>query len=318
MKRYRSVALIGAGAIGSYFIAGFARCEGVSFCVIAEGERRERLMRDGVVINGETFRPAVKTPEEARGVDLLLVSVKYTVLRDVLDMIATVVGENTDVLSLLNGVDSELIIGHRVGDGHIVYSVTLVRSENRGGKIFFYKEKDLGILIGEASVDRSVDEVRSVAEPSERIRAIDALMKQAGLTCRVSDDIVRDQWRKFSLNVVYNLPQAVLGVGYGAYFESPYVKAIRDCMFGEVCKVAGAEGIPIDADVEKHRDFRDAAHFSTLQDLEAHRKTEVGMFVGMLMRLAAKHGVEIPFCEFSYLAIRALEEKGEGRFAYDG
>lgn len=64
--------------------------------------------------------------------------------------------------------------------------------------------------------------------------------------------------------------------------------------------------------------FAADVRFSTLQDLDAHRHTEIGMFVGALIRIAAERNVAIPICEFVYLIIRALEEKGDGRFSYQG
>ena len=60
----RSAALIGAGAVGAYFIWGMAGVPDIDFCLVAEGERAERLQRDGVLINGETYHLPVKPPED--------------------------------------------------------------------------------------------------------------------------------------------------------------------------------------------------------------------------------------------------------------
>ena len=76
----RSVAVLGAGAVGAYFVYGLSGKKGIDFCVVAKGDRKARLERDGITIDDKlktrTFRPAIKTPEEARGVDLLMVAVK--------------------------------------------------------------------------------------------------------------------------------------------------------------------------------------------------------------------------------------------------
>ena len=107
----KTVALIGAGAVGAYFIWGMQDALGADFCVVAQGERKTRLERDGLWINDRLYHPLVKTPEEAHGVDLLLVSTKYGALSSILPDIAAVVDDHTAVISLLNGVDSEEIIG---------------------------------------------------------------------------------------------------------------------------------------------------------------------------------------------------------------
>ncbi len=103
--KIETVAILGAGAIGSYFIYGFSAASNIDFCLIAKGERKERLEKEGLCINDKIYKPKVKTPEEAKGVDLLLVSTKYNGLRDALEDIRTVVAPHTTVLSLLNGID---------------------------------------------------------------------------------------------------------------------------------------------------------------------------------------------------------------------
>ncbi len=304
--QFKNVALIGAGAVGAYFIYGFTGLEDLSFCVVAEGERAERLKKDGVIINEKTYHPEVKTPEEAKGADLLLVCTKYHGLRGTLDMIDTVVDEHTTVISLLNGIDSEEIIAERIGSEHLVYSVMRISSERRDGKIRFVPETTIGVTVGE----------KGIAEPTERVKAFEDLMKRAGLKIFIAEDILLDQWSKYSMNIIYNLPQAILGVGFGAYYDSEYVAAIRDTMFREVCEVAQAEGISL----EKQGDWRSAcvpkARFSTLQDLDAGRHTEIDMFTGALIKLAKKHGIAVPFCEYTHYAVKALEEKGDGKFEY--
>ena len=82
--RAERVALLGAGAIGAYIIWGMAEELGERFCVVARGERKARLEREGLVINGEQYTFPVKTPEEARGADVLFVACKQDKLREAL------------------------------------------------------------------------------------------------------------------------------------------------------------------------------------------------------------------------------------------
>lgn len=302
----KKIALIGAGAVGAYFIRGMMKQKGLDFCLVAEGERRERLKKDGIVINGESWFPEVKTPAEAVGADLLLVCTKYQGLESALDAIETIVDEHTTVLSLLNGVDSEERIAERIGKKHLVYSVMRISSERRDGEIRFVPETTVGVAIGE----------KDSREPTERVLAIAELMKDCGLKCSIKEDILLDQWEKYSMNISYNLPQAVLGVGFGAYFDSSYVAAIRDRLFAEVCAVANAEGIPLKEQGDWRSACTPAARFSTLQDLDAGRTTEIDLFTGALISRAEKHGISLPFAEYTQYAVKALEEKNNGKFRY--
>ena len=132
--KIKSVALFGAGAIGAYFIYGFSQAEDLDFCVIADGERKDRIEKEGFIINGETYRPAVKSPEEAHGVDLLLTATKYHGLLNSLEEIQRIADEHTVVISLLNGIDSEEILSSVIDPGQIVYSLMKISAERVGNR----------------------------------------------------------------------------------------------------------------------------------------------------------------------------------------
>ena len=108
----KTVAVLGAGAVGSYIIWGLDKK--VKLGVIGEGERAKRLQK-GCLINDQMYYPEVWSPTEAHGVGLLIVSLKYCALKDVLKSIQTIVDDHTIVMSLMNGVDSEEIIGEAIG-----------------------------------------------------------------------------------------------------------------------------------------------------------------------------------------------------------
>ena len=73
----QSVAVLGAGAVGSYVIWGLSSRNDIRLGVIAEGERAVRLKKDGCVINDTVYHPEVWAPQEAHNVDLLIVCLKY-------------------------------------------------------------------------------------------------------------------------------------------------------------------------------------------------------------------------------------------------
>lgn len=304
--KIKTVAILGAGAIGSYFIYGFSAAPDIDFCLIAKGERKERLEKEGLCINDKIYKPKVKTPEEAKGVDLLLVSTKYNGLRDALEDIRTVVAPHTTVLSLLNGIDSEEIIGTVIDPARIAYSLMRINSERKGNSVTFNAEKTPGLFVGE----------KDSREESERLLAIRELLAKTPLHYHFCEDIISEQWLKFTLNIAYNLPQAVLGTGYASYFDSEHVGFIRDRLEAEARKVAAAYGISYGPLENTRPRWLERARFSTLQDLEAKRHTEIDMFCKVLMEKAAAKGLEVPFAEYTYHAIKALEEKNDGKFDY--
>lgn len=302
----KKAALLGAGAVGAYFIWGLSEKMGNNFCVIAKGERKERLETEGLIINEKRYNFPVKEPEESKGVDLLLVSCKQEALPGILDDVKKIVDEHTIVISLLNGVSSEEMIGREIGMEHLVYSVMRIASVRTGNRITFSEEHTAGVYIGE----------KGEREPTERLLAIDKFFNSAGIRCTIMEDIILDMWTKYAANISQNLPQAILGVGFGAYKESEYVHTIAECLWREVAQVANKKGIPLTDRFLIFRGVKKDARFSTLQDLDAGRKTEIEMFAGEMIRMGRETLVPVPYCEYTYHLIKALEEKNEGKFEY--
>ena len=313
--KIRPDVVLGAGAVGSYFVYGLADKKDIDLCVVADGARKERLEREGITIDDKkevrTFRPVVRTPEEARGVDLLLVAVKYTALDAVLGDIATIAAPGTVVLSLLNGIDSEEKIGAVIDPSQIVYSLMRVSSERRNREdgrnvITFDPAIKWGVYLGE----------KGSPVKSGRIAAIEELFADTACGVYFVEDIVQDQWAKYASNICYNLPQAVLDLPFGAYFDSEHLAFLREKLFDEVQRVGAAMGIKVLSPSLAWDSCAKTARFSTLQDLDAGRHTEIDMFAGVLMEKAKAAGISVPYTEYTYHAIKALEEKNDGRFRY--
>lgn len=305
----KTVAVLGAGAVGSYVIYGLSAVQDIRLGVVAEGARAERYKENGCLINDVVYRPEVWTPEEAHGVDLLIVCLKYGALPGALDSIAAVVGENTIVMSLMNGVDSEDIIASRIDRSHIVYSLIKVASHGEGRGYYFDPVTTLGIILGETQAPYD----------SERIQAIDALFARSDLHYTITEHIREEMWSKFRLNVCNNLPQAILGTGVGCYRDSEHMQAIQEGLRNELETIAKASGIDlslVDQNMTRGSKVSPTARYSTLQDLDAGRHTEIDMFSGALMRMGRELGIPTPYNAYTYHMIKALEEKNDGLFDY--
>ena len=307
----KRVAVLGAGAVGSYVIWGLSQREDIELGVIASGARAERLKEKGCMINEVTYHPHVWTPEEAHDVDLLIVSLKYGALAGTLDDIQTIVGEHTTVMSLMNGVDSEERIAEKVDKSHILYALIKVASHKEGDGYCFNPDTTIGIIFGELEAPYE----------SERVSAVKELFSETELHFRSTEHIREEMWSKFRLNVCNNLPQAILGAGVGCYRDSEHMKAISAGLRKELEAVAAAKGIDLskaDTSSEHGSPVPPATRYSTLQDLDAGRHTEIDMFSGALVRMGKELGIPTPYNEYTYYMIKALEEKNDGKFDYTG
>lgn len=309
--KIQSVAVLGAGAVGSYVIWGLSHKKDIRLGVIAEGERADRLKKGGCQINDEVYRPEVWSPQEAEDVDLLIVSLKYGSLPEALESIKTIVGEHTTVMSLMNGVDSEELIAEQVGDDRVLRSLIKVASHKEENGYYFNPETTLGIIFGELAAPFD----------SERAQAIESLFADTGIHFRSTEFIREEIWGKFRLNVCNNLPQAILGAGVGCYSDSTHMKAISDGLRRELEQIALAKGIDMSkmaGTSGRGSAVPASARYSTLQDLDAGRHTEIDMFSGALMRMGEELGIPTPYNEYTYHMIKALEEKNDGLFDYQG
>lgn len=297
------VALLGAGAVGAYFIWGLNDLLGENFAVIARGERKERLIKEGLIINEKHYELNVKTPEEVGVMDLLLISSKYDALEGLMDDIRLMTGKDTIVISLLNGVTSEELIGNAIGMEHMLYAVMRIASVRDGNKITFSPEHTAGLYVGEKDIE----------EPTERLQALKEFFDKTEMRCNLVKNILMEMWMKYAGNVSQNLPQAILGVGFKAYKDSEHVHYIAEQLWKEVAKVANAKGIPLPERFLIFRGAKSDARFSTLQDLNAGRHTEIEMLAGDMIRMGKEYNIPVPYCEYTYHLIKSLEEKNDGK-----
>ncbi len=304
-----TVAMIGAGNLGAYVVRGLTGTLGDDLWVIAEGERKERLEKDGLIINDKPYTLHVRTPEEAGGADLIIVCVKYHALREILPAVKTIAGPHTLVMSLMNGVDSEEILAEAIPKQQIVHAMIRVVADRDGNRITIQPTgKGMGIHYGQ---------VRDIPDEAS-LRALDDLFAGAAFDAVRDEDILTSMWSKYAFNNCENLPQAVLDAGVGCFEDSAHMAWVRSMIYEETRMVAAAEGVTLPPE-PKHvtsAQFPKHAIYSTLQDLRAGRKTETEMFAGTLLRLAEKHGLQVPYTEMLYHLLCAFEEKNAGLFDY--
>lgn len=301
----RKVALIGAGAIGGYLIWSFHGAAGVTFTVIADGARRERLERGGITINGERYPLLVQEPDQAGPQDLVFLATKYGALDEAVAMLPPLVGPDTLVLSLLNGVDSESRVARAVGPEHVVHSVIRIASQRTQAGVRFEPDRVIGLNFGLAN---------GCETGQWKLEALSDLFARTRLRWHRSEDILTDIWVKYASNIANNLPQAVVGAAAGLYLKSEHGRFLAQKLWTEVAAVAAAQGIHLAEDVMIFPGQSPSAKYSTLQDLEAGRHTEIDMFAGQMLRMAAQANIPVPYCEYTYHAIKAMEEKNDGLF----
>ncbi len=295
------VAIVGAGAMGAMYAEHFAGA-GFDVALVARGERAQRLS-EGVTVNGVALDATVIDADRGghRTADLVIFAVKDRHLAAAIDDAAVVMGPDTIVLSVLNGLDSEAMIADRYGDDHVLLCVALGMDAEREGNDVRYRQPGR-LLIGRA---RPRDDDADLAR-------LQGWLDRAGLVWATPDDMVRQLWWKFMVNVGINQASAIFQAPYGAFQIDGDERRLMNALMDEVLLVAHAEGVPLDeSDVARWHGVlanQPAEGWTSMaQDVLAGRPTEVDAFGGRVVSLGAKHGIATPHNARVVKAIRAAE-----------
>ncbi len=311
MREIKTVALIGLGGIGGYLASNLQRVIGKeNVRIIAGGARKERIEKNGLIVNGEPMLFHVVAPEEETGyADLVIIITKSLGLREAVLQVKNQVGPNTIIMSPLNGIESEDIVAETYGYERILYSLARVSVTVTNQNELHFNPSFAHMEFGE-----KINEI-----DSERVVAVKTLFENAGIKSIIQKDMIFALWHKFMCNVAENQIAAILKIPFGAWHCDEHANHLREMAMREVIAIANKKGISLgEQDMveqgERLKKINKDGRPSTLQDIEAGRKTEVDMFAGTVMRLGKEVGVATPVNEFMYHAIKVLEDKNDGIF----
>lgn len=298
----KKVLIIGAGAMGLLYGCQLKDSGKVDVFFGASGGRHARLVNDIFVFNGKNYSfDVVNLTDKDFKADLVIIAVKFNQLEVVKEEMRNVVGNETVIVSLLNGLDSEEEIAKVYTKDKVVYSITVgmdsVRNPDRSVVC-----KNFGKLV-------FGDETNNLSEKVMKLRKIFDL---SNISYEISDNILRSLWWKFMVNVGVNQASAVMGLPYGAFqkYEEPRKIMIR--LMKEVIEISKLEGINLkEDDILKFLQVLDSlspiGKTSMLQDIQANRKTEVDIFAGKVIALGGKHGLTTPYNKIFYEIIKGIE-----------
>ncbi|NLT30600.1 MAG: 2-dehydropantoate 2-reductase [Propionibacterium sp.] len=286
----RTVAIVGAGAMGAMYAAHFV-AGGLTTWLVAAGERAERLRSTGLTVNGEPLTAEVVDPQQADGrvADLVVFAVKHQQLPEAVDLVAPLVGPDTIHLSVLNGLDSEEIIAARFGRDGVLACIALAMDAERSGSQISFRQAGR-LTFGPTDTLGSAELVAPVCTALDR----------AGLAHTVPEDMRHELWWKFMVNVGLNQASAVLRAPYGAFKPEGHPRSLMEALMDEVLAVSRPEGVGLgEADVAKWNQVLanqpEEGITSMHQDVLAGRPTEVDIFAGRMVELGAEHGIPTPY-----------------------
>lgn len=298
-----SVTIVGMGALGILYGNALTKQLGAGHVrFLADGQRLERLRQAEVWCNGEKCDFQV-TDQLDGPAQLLLFAVKGPALEQAMELAAPWVGEDTILLSVLNGVTSEETLSQTFGPEKVIYSVAQGMDAVRQGTRLHYTHEGI-LFVGLPEED--------YFDRGEKLEAVYQLFRAAGIDVRKEADILHRMWCKFMLNVGINQVCMAYQCDYGGAQVPGEIRETMIAAMNEARKVGACQGVLVtQQDLQEYLTILDGLDPKSMpsmrQDGLAHRPSEVDLFAGTVLELAEHYGMQAPVNRKLYQTIKEME-----------
>jgi 2-dehydropantoate 2-reductase len=298
------IAVVGSGAIGSYYGAKLAHA-GSDVHFLMRGDL-SNVRHDGILVrgDGENFRVAkincYNSTKEMGLCDLVIVAIKATSNRDLVDLVPPLLHERTMLLTLQNGLGNDEFLADHFGAERVLGGLCFI-ALNRVSRTEIDRYAYGHIVLGELG-----------RTAQTRTREVAAEFNRAGVTCTVVDDLAFECWRKLIWNIPFN-GLSILGGGMdtAAIVGDKDLRQATRALMDEVIAAANKCGHALPGDAWREHMNRTetmgAYKPSTLQDWESRRPLEIEPIWGEPLRRAVAAGGQMPRTEMIYALLKKLD-----------
>jgi 2-dehydropantoate 2-reductase len=301
------IAILGAGALGCAIGATLIEGGHETWLIDRSPAHVDAMRTHGLRVDDARGTRQVRVrattePSEAGEADVVIVLVKSFHTDAAIRGALALVGAQTVVLSLQNGLGHEDILADAVGRERVLAGKTYVGGVLRGaGHI------ESGV-VGKHTIIGELD-----GRVTERVQRIAQAFSSAGLATQVSDNIVGTMWDKLLVNVATGALTGITSLTYGQLYDEPLLKAASLAAVSEAIAAARAAGVALSmTDPEQAwtlaaEGLPAAFKTSMLQSLEKGSITEIDFINGSVVRWGARHGVPTPVNATLVACIKGVE-----------
>ena len=308
------ILIMGTGGVGGYY-GGLLAQQGHEVTFISRGAHLYAIRHQGLQVksvHGDfTVFPANATedPAKVEPMDLVLFCVKTYNTDEAAEAIRPVVGLQTVVLSLQNGVDAAERIGKVIGMEHVIGGATWLSSAVEAPGVIKQISEFRRIVFGEL-----------VGGRSERIQSIFEVLNSTGITVEISENIQKVLWTKFVFISAVSSIGSLTRLPMGDYRSVPETRHLLSSIMQEVEALARAQSLSLDDQVvAKSMEFIDNSgpHIkpSMQLDVESGHRTELESMVGVIGRKGRELGILTPAADFVYASLLPVELKAWNEYA---
>ncbi|MCK1385067.1 2-dehydropantoate 2-reductase [Bradyrhizobium sp. 21] len=299
------VLVIGAGALGGYYGACLVRA-GADVTFLVRSKRAEQLQRDGLRVvspHGDfALQPKILLANDIKETfDVVLVGVKAYSLDDAMSQFAPAVGAGTMILPILNGLKHIDALTARFGAAQILGGLANVSAGlDADGRVVQFMANQT-IVFGETK-----------GALSERVLALESLLKVPGIDARASASIIQDMWEKFVQLTTLAGITCLMRASIGDILTVPNGEESIFRLFAENCAVATASGFEprapfIEFDRKLFTTLDSPLKASMLRDIERGSMTEAEHILGDMANRARALGIDTPLLDLARAHVAAYE-----------
>jgi 2-dehydropantoate 2-reductase len=311
------IAVFGTGGLGGYF-GGLLVQGGEEVTFIARGDNLQALKTSGLRMEsnggGITLNPVNASSDTSAvgAVDLVLVTVKNWQLKEAISQMHPLVGNNTVLLPLENGVDAPGELEEAFGVNRVLAGLARVFTALEAPGVIRYSKGIGQIVFGELD---------NVMRP--RTQDILNVFQHAGINASIPLDIHKALWEKFIFIAASSGVGSLVRAPLGVLRTVPETRAMLKQAILEGYEVALARGITLD-DEYTNRTFAfldklSPDDFTSMQrDVMLGRPSELHSLNGAVLRLGKMYGIPTPLHEFIYNCLLPLELKARGILHFPG
>lgn len=289
MNEIKNILICGLGAVGTVYAAKIQKNNDANLRILVDKSRLERYTQNPVMLNGQEliFKYILPDNKDFKA-DLIIIATKFDGLQDVIQNIKNFVTDKTIILSLLNGVTSEAIIAEKYGWDKLLLSYFIGHSAVREGRNI--TQDGIGKIVFGAKDETNLKNVEPVKK----------FFDKSNINYEIPEDMEHALWLKYMLNVSTNQPSSILNMTFGQMQNNDKFMEFSKKIMKEVQMIAKAEGVKnteimIDEALKSFAKMTPEGKTSMLQDVLAHRRTEVDMFAGTMIKFAQKHNLDVPY-----------------------
>ncbi len=301
MYKIKNILLCGLGGVGCVCASKIKDSKNHTLKVLVDEQRYKKYKTTPTTFNSKTYYFDYILPTVTNyKADLIIIATKNDGLEDAIKNIKNFIGENTTIISVLNGIHSESKIAETYGSQNVLISFFIGSSCIRNGRDIT-QDGNYEFIIGDKT-----------NKNLEKLQNLSKFLTEVEIKHKVSQHIMERYWKKFMVNVGLNQLCTANDITFKELKQNPKLIEEMKQLIWEVKLLAEKEGInnpqKLYDDTIKFliEDFEDATP-SMLQDIRAKRKTEVDIFSGEVIKLGEKHNIPTPENEKIYNKIKKLE-----------